>query len=276
MFLDRVAEDRDLIIKHLTLKTILGMKKFRKLLILSIAALGLVSLQSCDKDDDYSNLYANALVTVKPLNGGEEFYLQLNENTMLKPVNITKSPYGNKKVRALINFEDAPEQSTNSIYKPVVLNWIDSIRTKEIVPTLGGEIENLKEYGDDALDIVRDWVTIAEDGYLTLRFRTYWGYTNISHTLNLVYGQNPKNPYEITLYHNNNGDFHERIADGIIAFDLSKLPDTKGEWVDLTLKWKSLAYNSERSATFKYKTTSSTPGNVSAIIADFNEFESVN
>ncbi|MDO4735452.1 MAG: NigD-like protein [Bacteroidia bacterium] len=252
------------------------MKKFRKLLILSIAALGLVSLQSCDKDDDYSNLYANALVTVKPLNGGEEFYLQLNENTMLKPVNITKSPYGNKKVRALINFEDAPEQSTNSIYKPVVLNWIDSIRTKEIVPTLGGEIENLKEYGDDALDIVRDWVTIAEDGYLTLRFRTYWGYTNISHTLNLVYGQNPKNPYEITLYHNNNGDFHERIADGIIAFDLSKLPDTKGEWVDLTLKWKSLAYNSERSATFKYKTTSSTPGNVSAIIADFNEFESVN
>lgn len=245
------------------------MKKLKRLLILSITALSVISLHSCDKDDDYAVLYANALVTVNPLNGGNEFYMQLDENTKLKPVNFTKSPFGDKKVRALINFEEAKDKTYDGVYKPVVLNWIDSIRTKEIVPTLG-EIDNLKEYGDDPLDIVRDWVTIVEDGYLTLRFRTYWGYTNIKHTLNLVYGENPKDPYEVTLYHNNNGDFHERVADGIIAFDLSKLPDTKGEWVDLTLKWKSIVYNCEKSVTFKYKTASNTPTNSTAIISGFN------
>ena len=59
--------------------------------------------------------------------------------------------------------------------KAVRVNWIDSIATKPMAPNLGDK--NKDEYGDDPVEIVRDWVTIAEDGYLTLRFRTYWGTT---------------------------------------------------------------------------------------------------
>ena len=33
------------------------------------------------------------------------------------------------------------------------------------------EGENSEKYGNNLVEIVRDWVTVAEDGYLTLRFR---------------------------------------------------------------------------------------------------------
>ncbi|CEN49242.1 conserved hypothetical protein [Capnocytophaga canimorsus] len=50
------------------------------------------------------------------------------------------------------------------------INWIDSIRTKKPVPDLGAE--NDAKYGNDAIEVVKDWLTVAEDGYLTLRIRT--------------------------------------------------------------------------------------------------------
>ncbi len=249
------------------------MKEIRLKFLLGLVLFGLPLIHSCSDDNDYDELYANALVTVKPLDNGNDFFLQLDENTALKPVNMSKAPYGNKQVRALVNYEDIDDADDlngfdpNSRFKPVELNWIDSIRTKEIVHTLG-EIDNIKEYGNDPLDIVRDWVTIAEDGYLTLRFRTFWGYTNIKHSLNLIYGENPNDPYEVILHHNNNGDFNERVADGIIAFDLSKLPDTNGEYVNLTLKWNSIAHRGYKSIVFKYKTRSTINTNSGTTLAN--------
>ena len=52
----------------------------------------------------------------------------------------------------------------------VNINWLDSIRTKVMAKNLGDS--NAKTYGNDPLEVVNDWVSIAEDGYLTLRFRT--------------------------------------------------------------------------------------------------------
>ena len=43
-----------------------------------------------------------------------------------------------------------------------------------MAPNLGEE-ENNRTYGNDPVEILNDWVTIAEDGYLTLRFATRWG-----------------------------------------------------------------------------------------------------
>ena len=101
----------------------------------------------------------------------------------------------------------------------VNVNWIDSILTKKPVPCLATPEENDAKYGHDAIDIVRDWVTIVEDGYLTLRFRTLWG--NVKP-------------------HSTNGDPQLRWGDGLVAFDLNDvLPDTQGKKVKLTVKWKS-------------------------------------
>lgn len=229
------------------------MKKNKLILFSALILTSTLIFTSCNDKDDTNILVPNALVTVKPLDNGNEFYLQLDENTAVKPVNVTKSPYGNKQVRALINYEDVKDASVTSVYKPIVLNYMDSIRTKGMVPNLG-EVDNLKEYGNDPLDIVNDWITVVEDGYLTIRFRTFWGYTSITHTLDLVYGTNPKDPYEVVLHHNNHGDFNERVADGIIAFDLSQLPDTNGDYVNLKVKWNSIAHRGYKTAIFKYKT----------------------
>ena len=76
--------------------------------------------------------------------------------------------FGEKEVRALVNYDEVDEVS-GRYSKAVHINWIDSILTKPIAPDLGEE--NDVVYGTDPVEIVRDWVTIAEDGYPTLRFQ---------------------------------------------------------------------------------------------------------
>lgn len=89
------------------------------------------------------------------------------------------------------------------------------------------------------VDIVRDWVTVAEDGYLTLRFRALWGGQKV-HYINLVTDVNPDNPYEVELRHNANGDPQNYWRDALVAFNLNGVvPDTEGKTVKLTIRWHS-------------------------------------
>ena len=64
-------------------------------------------------------------------------------------------------MRALVNCREVNE-SAEGYSKAVYVNWIDSILTKQIAPDLG--VENDSVYGTDPVDMIRDWVTIAEDG----------------------------------------------------------------------------------------------------------------
>ena len=139
---------------------------------LSLLALAMVTtFTSCDTDNDVNmeSYLPTALVTVKPVNN-ERFFLQLDDSTRLEPSNLTKSPFGDKTVRALVNYK-IEEKKTGM--QRVHINWMDSIRTKMTVPSLGDK--NNTTYGYDPVEIVKDWVTVAEDGFLTLRVRTRWG-----------------------------------------------------------------------------------------------------
>lgn len=224
--------------------------------------LGALLLPSCLDDDnsDWNKLYPNALVTVKH-SSDETVFLQLDDKMTLLPVNLKSSPFGSKEVRALVNYEEV-DDSAKEYDQAVRVNWIDSIRTKPMAPNLGDK--NDEKYGDDPVEIVNDWVTIAEDGYLTLRFRTLWGYQRIVHYVNLIPTNNPDNPYEVEFRHDANGDYADRRGDGLVAFKLDKLPDTKGKTVKLKLIWKS--FSGEKSAEFDYRTRAATPA--SASIAD--------
>ena len=230
-----------------------------KRLILSIAsmafiALSAASITSCSDNDNgiYSTLYPNALVTVKPVNGNS-FYMQLDDNITLKPVNMTTPPYGNREVRALLNFNYVKEDAS-PYNRAVWVNWIDSILTKPAIPIT--ELQPSVEYGDDAVEIVRDWVTIAEDGYLTLRFRTLWGLRSRPHSVNLATGVNAEEPYEVEFFHDANGDTPTHYGDALVAFRLDGLPDTEGKIVKLKLKWKS--FSGYRWAEFDYCTGEAT------------------
>ncbi len=218
-----------------------------------VAAIMLVSsFSACDNDDTYIWYYdavPNALVTVKPVDG-DGFYMQLDDSTTLHPVNMSVSPYGDKEVRALVNY--AYVRSDENDYEKrsfkVNVNWIDSILTKPAVPyPADGDVS---EYGEDPIEIVRDWVNIAEDGYLTLRFRTRWGNNGVVHFVNLLTGVNPDDPYEVEFRHNAYGDVNGTPGDALVAFRLSDLPDTNGKTVKLTLKYKS--FSGEKSIRFDY------------------------
>ena len=244
-----------------TIKTKEKMKKMN----LFLAGLGLMAanfaLPSCSSDDDSVNLaYPNALVTVKPDAENTSFRMQLDEETVLWPVNMRQSPFGTKEVRALVNFRkptDA-ELEKGGIYSGmtcVYVNWMDSILTKPMAENFGKE-QNREVYGNDPVEVINDWVTIAEDGYLTLRFRTQWG--TVAHHLSLVYRTDVDTPYFVTFYHDAKGDITNRVGDALVAFSLDGLPDTNGETVDLTLQWES--FSGTKTAKFKYCTRKATGG----------------
>lgn len=235
--------------------------KITHLLFATGILLTMLILPSClDDDDDVSRLYPNALVTVKEA-ADETVFFQLDETTTLLPVNITSHPFDSKEVRALVNYEEV-DDSSEEYDQAVRVNWIDSIRTKPMAPNLGEDNDN--EYGNDPVEIVSDWVTIAEDGYLTLRFRTMWSQLGITHYVNLIPTNNPENPYEVQFKHDANGDVSGRVGDGLVAFRLDQLPDTEGETVKLKLIWDS--FNGEKSMEFDYRTRAATPAS-SAIAA---------
>lgn len=243
------------------------MKTFR-FLVLTLGIIGIsLSLPSCLDDDDngyWQIRYPNALVTVKPIDD-KAFFLQLDDSTTLLPTNIISSPFGGKEVRALVNFSETDKPS-EGYDMAVHINWIDSILTKAIAPDLG--VENDEVYGTDPVEIVNDWVTIAEDGYLTLRFRTLYGDRNKAHYINLLPGNNPDNPYEVEFRHNAFGDIYGVEGDGLVAFNLNSLPDTEGKTVKLKLKWKS--FSGDKSAEFDYTTRKATPNKSSIIFERSN------
>lgn len=209
--------------------------KYSKLNFIGLA-MAFIALPSCmDSDDDGPQSYSTALVTVKATADNKTF-LQLDEQTTLFPQNFTSQLYGGKEVRALMSFNELDKQ-TPGFSKTIHVNWIDSIRTKDMI-TLQGNTP-IEKYGNDPLEIVNDWVTIAEDGYLTLRVRTLWGNIGKVHSFNLIGNLNPDNPFEVELRHNANGDIHGKMADALIAFRLSALPKQYPSDQRLTLKWKS-------------------------------------
>ena len=111
-------------------------------------------------------------------------------------------------------------------------------------------------YGSDPIEIVRDWVTIAEDGYLTLRVRTLWGGTGKKHNINLLTGTNPDNLYELELRHDALGDTRGTMGDALIAFNLNDLFRSANP-TRMTLKWQS--FSGEKSVEFDLRPSSRRP-----------------
>lgn len=219
----------------------------------TILAIGLIAssltLNSCDYNDNNVVLRRpTALVTVYP-SAPDGFFMQLDESMSLVPTNMKASPFGDKKVRALVNYT-IEEESYGGNQLSVYVNWIDSIRTKQSVMTQGSEEKDAKAFGNDPIEIVRDWVSVAEDGYVTLRIRTLWGGIT-KHVINLVSGVNKDNVYEFDLRHNAQGDTNGRMGDALIAFDLNSLWKKHPKELKIKLNW--LSFSGKKSAELSLK-----------------------
>lgn len=222
------------------------MNIFKKIALAVALPLMAMAVVSCDDDDDWVGPYPAgsipAIVTCKTNPTTGQFYMQLNDTLTLVPTNVKESPYGNKEIRAHVIFHYA-DSASGHYSRSAVITAMDTIRTKPMSPVVA-DLD--KAYGDDPVEIVNHWMTVCEDGYLTLRFRTYFGGVK-THSLHLVRtGDNT-----VELRHDANGDYKGELADGIIAFRLDEMPDTEGKYQTLTLKWNS--FSGPKSVDFKYK-----------------------
>lgn len=235
--------------------------KNKKFYILSAIAIvfGMTVFQSCldDDDDDYYNYFPNALVTVKQ--GKEGFYFQLDDKTTLKPKDFAINGY-KKEVRALANldiigydnWDDAVEDLGREML-PTKVNYLDTILTKTMSPSVGNLEANLKEYGKAGVEVMNHWTTVCEDGYLTLNLRFPYG--SVPSKISLIYGVNPENPYEVLLTRDFDSTSAYEWVNAFVAFDLSKLPDTGDKKVKLKLTWKAINNGGEmKSHEFDYQT----------------------
>ncbi len=243
------------------------MKLNLKTLIVSVSmAAVLTAAQSCSDNDnkDYYYYYPNAIVTVKPVEGGDpSFYMQLDDSTTLVAENILKPPFGDKEVRALASIEETGAAAEGGYDKVVHVYAIDSILTKNTVPyTDKHTVDSL--YGYDPVEMIGDWMTVVEDGYITLRVRVVTGDYSTVHRLTLLTGVNPEDPYEVEFRHKIEGSSNQvygpqpMLGDALVAFRLDSLPDTRGETVKLTLRWRAFD-GAEHTATFDYCTRASSP-----------------
>ena len=95
----------------------------------------------------------------------------------------------------------------------------------------------------DPVDIVTDWMTSLEDGFLTLHYRVYAS-GNVQHTFSLY---PTASPYGFRLVHEAHGDQGGDLTEGIICFPVGDLlPDTGGETVTLSLDYLNLPNTSGR------------------------------
>ncbi len=225
---------------------------FRHLALQTLLLFSMGVFFSCsdlDKDNDSSRLnYPTAVVTVKSIDGN--VILQVDDKTAVYPVNLQKVSY-DKEFRAFVNYRNANDReagdavpSGGSMDK-VYVNWLQDILTK---PMADRTPDDEAAYGNDPVEIVNDWTTVCEDGYLTLRIRTYFGGEK-KHVLNLVRGDDP---YEVILYHDACEDVGRELGDAAVAFRLDKLPDTGGSVADLKLSY--LSFSGKKTLAFKYCT----------------------
>lgn len=222
------------------------MKKFMLFFAGLSLMVGPLALGSCSDDlNDGGQPLMNAMVTVKPNADNTEVTLQLDDYTVIHPDNLQKSPFGTKEVRA----RACLDYKNDNQHVDVV--WLDSVLTKRLTKNLGNEEENRKAYGNDPINILNDWITVAEDGYLTLHFATVFG-NGSQHKLNLVHRDDVNTPYYFTLYHDAQGDFTGLEQDGIVAFKLYDLPALQeiDQPVHITLEWNTRL--GTQSAKFKY------------------------
>lgn len=219
----------------------------------------------CSKSSDENYTYPNALVTVKTAADGS-CYLQLdNDNTVL-PTNLSTNPFG-KQVRSLTYLKDL-KSMVGTCNNSAEVVWLDTILTKAAVPIPDGAPEVWGYgYGDDPVDILNSWTTVLEDNYLTLAFRAYYNVSGKVHYMNLVYGVNPEDPYEVLFTHNSGestGVFGYYF-DGLVAFDLRQIPGlTSEKSATVTVRYLSGAYGEEKTLKFSYPGgdgTAVNPGN---------------
>lgn len=186
-------------------------------------------------DDDYASMSVyDALVTV--VSGDKANLLVVNDSMAVKPAGVVGAMFNKPEVRAVAKFAVPSSVGKLTDGQEVRLLGLDSILTKPSTPWT----ETLdKQLGGAPIDINRTWMTVAEDGYLTLHYTVMVGTKGGPHSLHLLKGRDPQKPYELELRHTDRGDYGSRYTQGLVAFDITDiLPGGTDKKLKLTVRYK--------------------------------------
>lgn len=184
-----------------------------------------ISPEEINPGDKFQDFTAIVTVHKSPT---DTVYFQVDDTTRLYPYNFQSTYKGMERIVCGITVFASKVPGYGYFTE---VQWYDQLDK--------GTFANAKPSGaNDGLDIISDWMTSCEDGFLTLHYSTWWGSGSVPHTFTLVSGQNPSDPYEVLLVQNANGDGREGgKGDSIVYFDINSLPDTGDSYKTLTLKW---------------------------------------
>jgi hypothetical protein len=225
--------------------------KRRYHILLFISALLILFLSSCAKENAEREPNFNgegdtaeflAILTIKKT-PTDTVYFQLDDSTTIYAANYQEYYTRMEKVFCDISVTNIPKGSFKYIG---YINWLE--------PVDMGQVLSYASVDDDlGLDIIDDWMTGAEDGYLTIHYNTWWGTSAVQHKMYVITGSNPGDPYELVLRQDACGDKKEEMGEALICFDINSLPDTGDEYKELTLKWTSSGGTAAEKK-FKFKT----------------------
>ena len=230
-----------------------------KTFILTMMALttAAFTLQSCLDDDDNNYCFTTdpdtmvGVVTLKPDTEAHPWWIQLSDSTVVTCSNIKEFPLKEKKEqRAYIYFKFDSAPSLTADIKSITVTHLDTILTKPLAPALESEEANNEAYGNDPVEIVKSNLeTLAEDGYMNIRFRTNWTQGSL-HRVNLVRVADEDGLATFCFHHDANGETSGVIGDGMVAFYLDLEKDIDRTPREIKIKWKS--FTGDKSVKFKY------------------------
>ena len=234
---------------------------FRVLLPLALLAAGcskmdegFVADNESHKDYNYNSTVLKedllAVATLRTQDGIR--FLQLDPGSVGYIVNQDDVADIRDKTRVFVQYKsvlsDRPDFCTESV-------WVDWATPLDVGSTSLLDFE--ESYSNESflatapVDIVLDWITSLEDGFLTLHYTIpASGENKHSFTLYRSWAKG----YHFFLVHDAHGDTEGSLTDGIVCFPVENLlPDTGGETVTLSLTYLNLK-NTSTTLTVDYRT----------------------
>ena len=231
------------------------MKQFLKHIGWAVA-LVLLLLTACAKYDyavdPQKGMYekgseeAQAIGTVRSQDGVRFIRLDgVSASMVVNPTEIKDIPDG---TRVYLQFRYVVADNVPAFCADAILvEWASPLDVGAV--TGQSYTENSKAGGDDPVDIIEDWMTSLEDGFLTIHYAIAAS-GNVKHDFSLYQGETK---YDFRLVHNAHGDFKGTQTDGLVCFDVAGLlPDTEGKTVKLNLDYIDLN-NTKKRLTVEYQ-----------------------
>ena len=162
-------------------------------------------------------------------------YLVLDEASIgliVNPESVQDIPDG---TRVYTQYQPVSATLPDFCTEAVRLEWAASVDV--------GDISFLTDAPEgDPVDIVTDWMTSLEDGFLTLHYKIRAS-GKVAHSFEL----RPDSEGHFRLLHDAHGDTGEEVTEGLVCFPVADLlPDTQGETVTLSLHFINLNKQASR------------------------------